>query len=179
MPRRRYEDDDDYLPEPPRRSNPGLVVGLVVGGAVLALVAVGGLAVLFFARASAVRDEAVAARDAEAKRVGLGDEEAARRGRELAREKAAPAMTRSEFEKAVRGKTQAEIIAAVGRPDDTRENVPGETLRGAGPLGGNITFNYNWWVFRNRVMNEATGKPYATVAIRFGHDGKADRFDYP
>jgi hypothetical protein len=34
-------------------------------------------------------------------------------------------------------------------------------------------------VFRDRVKDDATGKPYATVRVRFGPDGKADGIEYP
>jgi hypothetical protein len=181
MPRRRLDDDDDYAddmdPRPGRRSSgTGLVVGLVVGGALLALLLVIGAGALFFARTAAVRQEAVAARDDESKRVGLGDEEAARRGKELARERggAAKAYTRAEFSRLVTGKTGDEIIAAVGRPDETRKNVPGETKRD----GVIVTETHDWFIFRDRVLNDETGKPFWSAEVRFNAKGRADRIDY-
>ena len=82
-------------------------------------------------------------------------------------------FTRKQFEDKVRGKTREEVIAAVGRPDETREKVAGEDLR---PAGGAL-LQYDWWIFRGRVMNDATAKP-SQVAVRFNYDGKADRFEY-
>ena len=86
-------------------------------------------------------------------------------------------MSRKAFEAAVTGKTQDQIIAAVGRPDDTRERVPGGSYNAG--AGMKLTFTFDWWVYHNRVINDATGKPYPTVAVRFAMDGKADRFEYP
>jgi hypothetical protein len=86
-------------------------------------------------------------------------------------------MSKKEFETAVGGKTRDQIAATVGRPDETREKVRGESFN-TGPAG-NITWVYDWWLFHDRVLNDATGRPYAVVAIRFNYDGKADRVEYP
>ena len=182
MSRRRLDDDDDYAddmdPNSDRRrsSSAGWVGGLIVGGVLLALLLIIGVGALFFVRTAAVRQEAIAARDAEAKRVGLGDEEAARRGRELVREKGgvAKTYTRDEFRRLVMGKTGDEIVAAVGRPDDARKDVAGETRRD----GVIVTENHDWWEFRDRVLNDATGKPFSRAAVRFNNKGQADRLDY-
>jgi hypothetical protein len=89
-------------------------------------------------------------------------------------------MTRKAFEAAVRGKTPEQVTAAVGRPDDTREKVPGETTFIPGPFGGqSITYGFDWWVYRGRVINEATGQPYRAVAVRFGDGRRVDQFEYP
>jgi len=91
-------------------------------------------------------------------------------------------LSRKEFEAAVRGMKQNEIVAAVGRPDETREQVP-EPGAVAAPdgrgKGERATERFDWWVFRDRVKNDATGKPYDSVRVRFGADGKADRIEYP
>jgi hypothetical protein len=91
-------------------------------------------------------------------------------------------LSRKDFEAAVRGKTKEQIIAAVGRPDDThtqREDVKVVTATGedTGRRMGHVDFE--WWVFRGRVLNDATGKPYPEVAVRIGGSDKADLIEYP
>lgn len=84
---------------------------------------------------------------------------------------------RDQFESAVSGKTKEQVIATVGRPDETKE-LPGGSLRD-GETGVRITFKFEWWEFRGRVQNEVTGKPYPWVRIRFSHDGKVDVVELP
>jgi hypothetical protein len=189
VPRTRFEDDppDDHFPaRPGPAGNGGLLVVLLVAGALLGVVVCGGgLAVLLVAR-TAVRDQQaeVAERQAavaEANRAEVRAE-AAKAGAAKGGPGGAPVVSRKEFEAAVRGRKRDEIVAALGRPDETRERVP-EPGRVPGPdgrdTGERLADRFDWWVFRDRVRNEATGKPYATVRVRFGPDGTADRIEYP
>jgi len=86
-------------------------------------------------------------------------------------------ISRQEFEAAVRGKTRDQVTAAVGRPDETREKVPAGTYNAG--LGQKLTFTYDWWYYKGRVMNDATGRPYAAVGIRFGGGGTVEQIEYP
>ena len=180
MPRNRFEDDlrDDDLPHQPERSGSGLLVGLLVaGGLLVVLVCGGGLAFLFMAR-TAVREEAAAVADRQA---AIQAENAAEA--RVADGKAGgmrPVLSRKDFEAAVRGKTRDEVTKAIGRPDHTREEIHEQ-----GPAGKEVkdaervvTARVDWWMYRDRVSNEATGKPYAEVRVRFGPTGQADRFEY-
>jgi hypothetical protein len=163
-----------------------VVLSILIFGVVLVCGLAGAGALLVF-KARLARESEQVAREAQAKAAGLGDEGAAKRGRELAKGQtdgkadARPPMTKKEFEAAVRGKTKDQIITAVGRPDETRENVPQQSRQttpdgvGAGP---GPTFHFDWWVYRGRVMNEATGRPYAEVRVRIGPAGVADIFEY-
>jgi hypothetical protein len=171
-------DRDDPRPRP-KKSNTGLIIGLVVGGGLLMLLVCGGALVLLgwvaMPRGAMQQNppaDATAVQPAGKAELVAAPEPAAKPPA------ARPSMSRAAFETAVRGRTRDEVIAAVGRPDETRERVPGEVLRGAGPLGGNITLQYDWWHFHDRVTNDATAKPYTLVRVRFSYDGKADRFEY-
>ena len=93
-----------------------------------------------------------------------------------------PRRGRAEFEAAVRGKTREQVVAAVGPPDDVQERVyveerpPGRGGPGTGTKRGWFA---DWLVYRGRVTDDATGRAYAQVRVRFGPDGKADRIEYP
>jgi hypothetical protein len=183
MPRTHFEDDprDDDFPARPERSGPGglLVVLLVAGALLVVVVCGGGLAFLFLAR-TAVReqDAVVAERQAAVAEANQAEIRAQAPKAAAAKGGARPVMARAAFEAAVRGKTRAEIVAAVGPPDETRDGVP--VLQPDGRDAGKaVAVQFDWWVFRDRVKDEATGKPYATVRVRFGPDGKADRIEYP
>ena len=189
MARTRFEDDprDDDVPAPPGRSGGGglLVVLLVAGALLVVVVCGGGLAFLFVAR-TAVREQQAEVNERQAAIAAANEaevrEEVAKAGAAKAGPGAAPVMSRKEFEAAVRGKKPDEVAAAVGRPDETREQVPepGRVLKPDGrDTGERPTLRFDWWVFRGRVRDEATGKPYAAVRVRFGPDGKADRIEYP
>ena len=180
MPGDRFGDDprDDDFPHRPQGSGNGLLVGLLVaGGLLVVLVCGGGLAFLFLAR-TAVREEAAVVADRQA---AIQAENAAEA--RVAEGKAGgmrPRLSRTDFEAAVRGKTRDEVTKAVGRPDRTREEIhePGSVAKegkGAAPV---VTARFDWWVYRDRVTDEATGKPYAEVSVRFGPAGQADRFEY-
>jgi hypothetical protein len=153
------------------------LLGVVVCG--------GGLAFMFMAR-TAVREQQVAVAEqqaaiAEANAAEVRAE-AANAGAVKGGPGAAAVLSRKEFEAAVRGKTKDEVVAAVGRPDETRELVP--EPGGAGRPGGRgkgdlAADRFDWWEFRDRVRDEAAGKPYAAVRVRFGADGTADRIEYP
>jgi hypothetical protein len=182
MPRTRFEDDprDGDVPHRPERAGNGLLVGLLVaGGLLVVLVCGGGLAFLFVAR-TAVREEAVAVREREAAIRAENRAEA-----QMAEAKAAGGVagmalrSRKDFEGAVRGKTRDEVTKALGRPAHTHEEI--HELGPVGPEGrgaGVVAARFDWWVYRDRVTDDATGKPFAEVRVRFGPTGLADRFEY-
>jgi hypothetical protein len=187
MPRTRFEDDprdDDFPARPARSGNGGLLVVLLVAGALLVVVVCGGgLAFLFMAR-TAVREQDVAVAERQEAIAEANQAEIRAQAPKAAAAKgtARAPMARAAFEAAVRGKKQDEVVAAVGRPDETREQVPepgGVLQPGGRDKGEKAADRFDWWVFRDRVKNEATGKPYASVRVRFGPDGKADRIEYP
>lgn len=178
MPRRDRDHDDDFgddRPRPKRKGNAGLIIGLAIAGGLLLLLIAGAAAVgIYF----------------------LGKRNAGPNGGPVAAQAAVPAgghaepapaevppgkrvWSRNDFAVAVEGKTKDEVIAAVGRPDETKESVNDPLI-----IRGNAKFApreierlYDWWLFRDRVMNAITGKPYARVLVRF--DGnKADKVIY-
>jgi hypothetical protein len=182
MPRARFEDDprDDYPARPERSGNGGLLVVLLVAGALLVVVVCGGgLAFLFMAR-TAVREQDVAVAERQEAIAEANQAEIRAQAPKAAAAKggARPVMARAAFEAAVRGKTRAEIVAAAGPPDETRDGLPGLKPDGR-DAGQPVDIKLDWWVFRDRVKDEATGKPYATVRVRFDADGRADRIEYP
>ena len=158
----RYPEDDDFDPRGRSpRSDAALPVGLLVlGGLVVALVCGGGAVWLFTARQQATReaDEEIAARivaeqqrmDAAGGRAGPNPNARAPAARSV--------VARRAFEAAVRGKTREQVVAAVGPPD-------------ADPEGDDL-------IYRNRVVDDVTGKVYAEARVRFGPAGRADRFEY-
>jgi hypothetical protein len=186
MPRARFEDDprDDDFPARRGRSNSGLLIGLLVGGGILVvLVCGGGLAAFFFAR-TAVREREADAR-AEVQAVRQADRrvvaDAAERAVPNPQPADRPLLSRKDFEAAVRGKTRDQIIAAVGRPDETREQTErGKVLTPGGrDTGERIgSWTVEWWVYRDRVANDATGKPYPTVRVRIGPQETGDMVEY-
>jgi hypothetical protein len=186
MARTRFEDDprDDYPARPERSGSSGLLVVLLVAGGLLVLVVCGGgLAFLFMAR-TAVRDQNVVVAERQEAIAEANQAEMLAPAPKAAVAKAAErlVLARKDFEAAVRGKTRDEVTAAVGKPDETRERVPeyGKVATPGGPATGEkIALSYDWWVFKGRVSNEATGKPYPAVRVRFGPAGKADLIEYP
>jgi hypothetical protein len=176
MPGDRFGDDprDDDFPHRPQGSGSGLLVGLLVaGGLLVVLVCGGGLAFLFLAR-TAAREEAVA----------VADRQAAIQAENAAEAKAGgmrPLLSRKDFEAAVRGKTRDAVTRAVGRPHHTREEIheQGPAAKDGKDAEPVVAARFDWWVFRNRVNDDVTGKLYAEVRVRFGADGRADRIEYP
>ncbi len=79
-------------------------------------------------------------------------------------------IDRSEFEKAVVNRRKEDIIAAVGRPDDTQE-LPFNPQRPS-VLAAK-------WIYRNRVKNADTGKAYAVVAIWMNAESVGYHVEYP
>jgi hypothetical protein len=81
----------------------------------------------------------------------------------------------------VRDKTRNEVVAAVGRPNETREKVLqyGPVFAGGKDTGERVPYYFDWWIYRDRVVNEGTGKPYPAVRVRFNENGKADLIVYP
>src|SRR4051812_16005132 len=78
-----------------------------------------------------------------------------------ATEPAAPkAWTRDEFKALVMGKTPDEVIAAVGKPDETREDDRGQT-----------------WYYKNRTLDPITSKADYQVRVRF-RDGLVANVTY-
>ena len=74
--------------------------------------------------------------------------------------KAAATLTRDEFKAKVMGKTAAEVIAAVGKPDDTSEGA------------------IRTWKYRDRTTDPVTGKTDALAFVYFGDDGRVSRVGY-
>jgi outer membrane protein assembly factor BamE (lipoprotein component of BamABCDE complex) len=76
----------------------------------------------------------------------------------------APAVkkyTRAEFRELLVGKTPDEVIAAVGKPDDTAE------------IGGQKV-----WYYSDRSADPVTGKPDVLANVWFGSDGRVERVSY-
>lgn len=65
-------------------------------------------------------------------------------------------MGREEFKKAVMGKTAAEVLAAVGKPDQTDE--------------GSTTS----WYYRDRTVDPVTGKTDALTQVNFDKGGRVE-----
>jgi hypothetical protein len=177
---RRFDDDDEPRT---RQSNSPLIVILALVAAFLMLVVVGGGTAAYVMVSRARHAEAVArAEAAESAARAQGRQVVNPMGEQLERVQPAPAriLTKKEFEAAVVGHTKDEIIAAIGGPDDTREKILATRVPGAGPgrVSG-VSFSYTWCVFRNRVLNDDTGKLYASVAVRIGPEGKGDLTEYP
>jgi hypothetical protein len=177
MPRRRFADDDrDDGPPDRSRNNTPLLLTLLLGGGILLLVLVvgGGLvAYLAIGRAKARADAAYAraeAAEAAARAPDFREPDlhggAAANVPPVAAPPARPVLSRQDFEAAVRWKNGDQIIAAVGRPDDTRD-------------GGGVTTKFEWWIFRGRVMNPATGKPYPVASVQMEYGKQTGRIEYP
>lgn len=79
-------------------------------------------------------------------------------------------FTRKEFEALVIGKTKNQIIAAVGRPDDTTDQVPRHPRV--------LALHTEWWYYHKRVINDDTGNPYSIARVYMTYD-KAYQVDYP
>ena len=62
---------------------------------------------------------------------------------------------REDFRRLVMGKTEKEVIDALGEPNIKDEEAGGSKL----------------WIYRNRTINPATGKPDSQVKVRI-EDGK-------
>jgi hypothetical protein len=186
MPRTSVDDDDRDGP-PPRSANTPLVL-LFGGVAVVAVLVIGAGAVwvLGVQRQREVRlaDERIAAAvRAEQQRLAAEKEAAGRAERGPAPRVVGdrPRLGGKDFEAAVRGKTRDEVTKAVGRPDHTREEIleGGRVAQDAKDAGRAVAARFDWWVYRERVTNDATGKPYAEARVRFGADGRADRIEFP
>jgi hypothetical protein len=83
----------------------------------------------------------------------------------------AKVFSKKEFEALVLNKTKQQIIGAVGRPDDTTTDVDRPK--------GVISFLQEYWYFRDRVLNEDTGKPYRVARVFIKQGDEAYRIDYP
>jgi hypothetical protein len=136
MPSDHYDrDEDDYKP-PPKKSlgNPTLVIGLVVGGAlVLVLLVVVVLVSVFWLKAEPKAAEGDAPTVVERNQPAGGKVGDAKK-----------VYTRDVFRDLVMGKTTADVIAAVGRPGKTSDHPDGTPKT---------------WYYYGRVMNPATDKP--------------------
>jgi hypothetical protein len=158
MPRRNRDDDDrddDFhdRPRPDRGGNPVLIV-LVIAGGVLLLIVLGCAGHWFVGSRAA--NQAVQQAEADAKvEAGL------LKGADGKVGDAKKVYTRDEWTKLVTGKTPAELIAVVGRPNSTTDN-PDNTPRR--------------WMYWNRVMNPATGKA-GSAWLEF-EDGKVVRIEW-
>jgi hypothetical protein len=144
------EDEEGYeRGRPPRPSTPPVLrIALVLGGMLVLSVAACGALGFFWTRAAVQEERAVQA-EAEA---------------EVAAGKAAKGTqrvhTRQEFRDLVTGKTPDEVIAAVGKPDDTREE-------------GDLTR----WTYGGRVQDPGPGQPAADPVVVF-RAGKAAEVQY-
>jgi len=188
MPRQDEFDDvddyrDDFSAERPRKTtNPALTVALVLGGGLLLglLVCGGFVAVFLFRGADAPAPMA-------AQRVDVANPAAMRPAEpqpgldpvpaepEAGATNPAP-LSQQDFERKVKDKSRKEVIAAVGQPNEIREKVleHGTVVVGGKETGERVPYIFDWWTYRDRVINEATGKPYPVVRVRFNEDGKAD-----
>jgi hypothetical protein len=176
---------DDFSSDRPRKTtNPALVVGLVLGGVLLLVLLVcGGFAAVFLFRGAdppgpmAVQQAAVADAAIRQPDPVLGPEPAV----PDAGATRPTTLSRKDFEDKVRDKTRNEVIAAVGRPNETREKVLqyGPVFEGGKNTGERVPYYFDWWIYRDRVINETTGKPYSAVRVRFNENGKADVIAYP
>jgi len=68
--------------------------------------------------------------------------------------------TREEFRTAVVGKTEAEVIAAVGKPDSTSDS------------------GTKMWIYKNRTTDPVTGKTDPSAFVHFGRDGAVETVNY-
>jgi hypothetical protein len=134
MSNRRRDDDSGEIDPPGRKPMPaGLIVALVVI-IPLVVIAVIGMVIL------QTKVEEKAKQDDPATKI----------------------WSRDEFRAAVMGKSQAEVIKAVGRPDSTSDTPSGRPIR---------------WYFSQRVLNPATQKP-DSAWLHFGDDDRVDRVDW-
>jgi hypothetical protein len=134
------------------RSRIGLLVFAAAGGLFL-LVIVGGIALIVLGRTYDPRAEPSKA-DA-GKAVGLGDEEAARRGRLAAQETSLP--TREEFAAKMIGKTKEQVLAALGKPETDNQ------------------FGNRSWTYRGLTRDAITGKGDYHTTLWFDDAGKVSR----
>lgn len=123
-------------------TKPNSQATLLIAAACLALLVVvcGGGAVLFFAMTWRVKDAA--------ERIHAEKAEAAKR------------MTREEFRKLLVGKTKDEVIAAVGRPEQTSDGV------------------MSLWSYYDRTVDPVTGKVDAVAHVHFDRSGVVVRVNY-
>jgi hypothetical protein len=134
------------------RSRIGLLV-CAAAGSLFILVIVGVIALVVVGRGYDARAERTNT-DA-GKAVGLGDEEAARRGRLAAQEKSLP--TREEFEAKVIGKTKEQVLAALGKPEGNNQ-VGGAT-----------------WTYKGLTRDAVTGKGDDHTTLWFDDAGRVSR----
>lgn len=83
------------------------------------------------------------------------DEKAAAEARDA---KAAELPTREQFDAKWVGKTKDEVLAGLGKPDATNK---------AGPS--------DFWMYRNRTRDAATGKVYFDTTLWFDDHGRVER----
>jgi hypothetical protein len=150
----RHHDHDDREPDlesQPRGIPPSILVfGLLV---LLLIVAAVGGGVWFMLSARQQAREAVAMRQEM-----LAREQAALQAK-MASQQRAP-ISRDDFKSMVLGKTPAEVIKAVGKPDETSD-VDDST-----------------WLYRERTLDPVTRKPDARIRLSFEKGVvKAVRFD--
>jgi hypothetical protein len=147
----RFEDDDrDRPPDRPPATSPVLIIALLVGGVLLlGAVACAGLGLVWFRAAEEVRQDEAAAR-AEAKSGPAA----------VVIDKAQHLYTREEFWQLVIGKTPDEVRAALGKPDEVKED--GDEVR---------------WTYRGRIKDPEPGKAAPTPVVVF-RDGKAAEVTY-
>lgn len=143
MPRRARLDDDygEYELAPKRKkANPNTMLLVVIAVVVVGLVVLcGGVTLMFFYGA------------------GRGANQVGRQVKEEGKK----AVSRNEFRRLVIGKTPAQVIAAVGKPDQTTESngVP------------------SMWLYRNRTRDLVTGKVDSSAALFF-QNGVVDDVTY-
>lgn len=153
----RRDDDESDDDRKPRKSG-GLPVWAVLLIVIVPIVVVcgGGAAVAYvFARnvGAAVNDVMTSAKRQEEPRPTVA-------GRSWPVEPERKRYTRAEFTKLVVGKTQAEVIQAVGKPDSTSES------------GGRV-----WWYYSNTTTDPITGKTDQSIQLVF-EDGKVSEVNY-
>jgi hypothetical protein len=165
MPRRdRFGDEDDYRDDyPPRRrktTNPALIIGLVLGGVLLVVLVCGGLFAMMAFRGADAQVQQAQAVQAERAAAGPAGEMGAVNEPPGRQDGMRRLYTRDEFKQFVMGKSEQEVIDALGKP-----NVADE--EGDAKL----------WIYRNRTTVPATGKTDAQVSLRL-QGGKVIAVDF-
>jgi len=143
--RRRYDERDDYDDQPRRRPglSPVLIVLLVFGGlGVLGTLACCGFWLFSWSAPRPMGGPAAVQVNGPARAGGT-----------------TRVYTRQEFRELVVGKTEAEVIEAVGKPDSTTD--------GDGAV----------WTYRNRTKDPATGETDPRASVHF-QGGKAAQVNY-
>lgn len=166
------DDFDDHYGNEPEKSSSWPIVLLLLGGGLLLLIVVGVIgAGILTLRHEAAAVNARAEAHLEAQKVQA---EAMRPDANVVRPSGKGDATRriysrDDFEKTLRGQRIAKVVAELGEPDEklmmardrSDPDKPAER-----------------WIYRDRVNNPATGKPFNRAAIILDRDGTVRGFEY-